>query len=160
MQQGGEAPSTTARRQQIRLAGPEVWGVCCVAAQPKATKRQTSEGRAGYGAAGSSTSCPPETGPSSIKGKVSIQKSTMTQRKLGETVNGESPPNHSLNGRAGPSCNRQPLVALALLIKEPEAGKLTNPSLTAPCQSQNHRSKAFCLYSFNRLQTFSRFSFF
>ena len=41
----GEAPSTTARRQQIRLRTGSV-GVCYVAAQPKAAKRQTSEGRA------------------------------------------------------------------------------------------------------------------
>lgn len=136
MQQGGGSPfnnSPTTADPALRAGSV---GVCYVAAQPKATKQQTSEGRAGYGAAGSSTSCPPETGPSSIKGKVSIPKSTMTQRKLGETVNGESPLIHSLNGGAGPSCNRQPLVALALLIQEPEAGKLTNPSPTAPVRAR------------------------
>lgn len=36
----------------------------------------------------SSTSCPPGTGSSLIRGKVSIQKSSVTQRKPGETVNG------------------------------------------------------------------------
>lgn len=136
MQQGGGSPfndSPTTADPALRTGSV---GVCYVAAQPKATKQQTSEGTAGYGGGASSTSCPPETGPSSIKGKVSIRKSTMTQRKPGETVNGESPLIHSLNGRAGPSCNRQPLVALALLIKEPEAGKLTNQNPTASVRAR------------------------
>ena len=127
----GEAPSTTARRQQIRLSGPEVWACVMLPRNQKQPSSKPQKAQPVTEGGASSTSCPPETGPSSIKGKVSIQKSTMTQRKPGETVNGESPLIHSLNGRAGPSCNRQPLVALALLIKEPEAGKLTNPSPTA-----------------------------
>lgn len=86
----GRAPSTTADH----TLGTGSVGVCYVAAQPKATKQQTSEGRAHYRGGVSSMSGPPEAGPSSIKGKVSIQKSLMTQRKPGEKVTGKSSLTH------------------------------------------------------------------
>lgn len=77
--------------------------LCCRAT--KGSKQQTSEGRAGYRQQAQALRVPQRLGPARSKEKSASKKSTMTQRKL-ETVNGESPLNHSLNGRAGPSCNR------------------------------------------------------
>lgn len=70
------------------LSETEVWASVMLLQQPRAPEQQTSEGGAHWvGEGDSSTLCPPGTGSSSLSGIVSIQKSSMTQKKPQETVN-------------------------------------------------------------------------
>ena len=75
------------RSADIALRKGSVGVLCCCGNQrQQSCKPQKAEVIKQGGV--SSTLDPPGTGPRSIRGKVSIQKPSVTQRKPGETVNG------------------------------------------------------------------------